>query len=334
MSPRREPFELGGTVVRPGTRKKIELPIAKLPSGTSVGLPVMVLHGRAEGPTISVSAAVHGDEINGIEIIRRVLAHLDPRTMAGTVLAVPTVNVFGFLSGDRYLPDRRDLNRSFPGSYRGSLAARIAYLFFNRIVTRCDAGIDLHTGSDGRTNLPQIRADLSDPTTRELALAFAPPIMLNSATRDGSVRAAAAKLGLPMLLFEGGEANRYDEAAITAGEHGLVRVMGHLGVLDAPPPPPGRVIESHRSRWVRARRSGLALPGVALGDEVSAGDPLAVIHDTFGARLGRITSPVDGIVIGRNEHPLVNQGDALIHIAEPLAPASDLPDQPADEASP
>ncbi len=320
----RPPFEIDGVSVRPGTRKRVELPIAKLPSGTPLGLPVMVIHGRTEGPTVCLSAAVHGDEINGIEIIRRVSTQLDPRTLVGTVLAVPTVNVFGFLAGDRYLPDRRDLNRSFPGSARGSLAARIAHLFLNRVVARCDAGIDLHTGSAGRSNLPQIRANLEDPFTRGLALAFDAPVMVNSRLRDGSVRAAAGELDIPMLLFEGGEANRFDQSVIASGQRGVIRVLGELGLVERAAAGSANVLESHRSRWIRSRRSGLALLEPELGDVVEAGDPIAIVHDSFGTRLAQIKTPIGGLVIGRTQHPLVNQGDALLHIAEPLIAHEDI----------
>ena len=165
----RPDFVVAGSSVRPGTRRQCELPISKLVTGTEMSLPVMVVHGAHDGPCVWLNAAIHGDEINGVEIIRRVLEHLDPRRLSGTVLAVPIVNVHGFVTGDRYLPDRRDLNRSFPGSARGSLASRIANLLMTEVVARCSMGIDIHTGSDQRSNLPQIRADLDHAGTRALA---------------------------------------------------------------------------------------------------------------------------------------------------------------------
>ncbi len=210
---RRASFRIGELEVAPGRSATGELPIARQVTGTRISLPLQVVHGRSDGSTVWLSAAVHGDEINGVEIIRRVMRQLDARTMAGTVIAVPIVNVHGFLNGDRYLPDRRDLNRSFPGSPTGSLAARIANLFMTEIVSRCDVGIDLHTGSDHRTNLPQIRADLDDPETRALAEAFGAPLMLHSRIRDGSLRGAATERGATVLLFEGGEALRFDDDA-------------------------------------------------------------------------------------------------------------------------
>ena len=240
-----------------GRRAQLELPIARLMSGTPVALPVLVLHGRHDGPTVWLSAAVHGDEIGGVEIIRRVLAQLDPSTLRGTVIAVPIVNVHGFNTGERYLPDRRDLNRSFPGSARGSLAARIAHLMMTEIIARCTVGIDLHTGSDHRINLPQVRADLDDSETLELARVFGAPLALHSRTRDGSLRQAATEAGATVLLFEGGEANRFDARAIDDGTSGVLRVLAALGMIDAAPPLTAPTYLSRRSKWVRASSSGI-----------------------------------------------------------------------------
>ena len=314
---RRPPFSLGELTVAAGRRGFGDLPIAKLVTGSQISLPLQVLHGKAEGPTVWISAAVHGDEIGGVEIVRRVTAHLDPKQMHGTVIAVPVVNVHGFLNGDRYLPDRRDLNRSFPGSPNGSLAGRVAHLFLSQIVERCDVGIDLHTGSDHRTNLPQIRADLDDPSTLELAEAFGAPVMLHSRVRDGSMRGSATDMGKTVLLYEGGEAWRFDQEAIKVGTAGVLRVLAKLGVTDfdsdqeVPTP-----TASRRSRWLRTRRSGIAALDIALGDVVKKGQQLGVVHDSVGRRLGRLNAPIDGIIIGHIQHPLVNQGDAVIHIAE------------------
>jgi hypothetical protein len=303
-------------MVAPGRAVTAELPIPRLVTGAQVSLPVRVFHGRAAGPTIWISAALHGDEIGGVEIIRRVNGHLDPRRLRGTVLSVPIVNVHGFLTGDRYLPDRRDLNRSFPGSANGSLASRVADSFMREIVARCEIGIDLHTGSDHRTNLPQIRGDLDDARTLELARAFGAALMLHAGVRDGSLRAAATEAGVTVLLYEGGEAWRFDEDAIAAGTRGVLRVLAHLDMIeDDVAPAPREPVESRRSSWIRARRSGIALIAVELGQPVGRGEPLAVIHDSLGKRLSRVRAPFDGTVIGLTQHPLVLQGDALVHLA-------------------
>jgi hypothetical protein len=294
-----------------------EVPVARLVTGTRISLPVQVIHGRTEGRTVWLSGAVHGDEINGVEIIRRVTRGLDARRMAGTVIAVPIVNVHGFLNGDRYLPDRRDLNRSFPGSPTGSLAARIADLFMTEIVRRCDVGIDIHTGSDHRTNMPHVRADLDDPETRKLAEAFGAPLMLHAKIRDGSLRGAATADGATVLVFEGGEALRFDGDSLAAGVDGIRRVLAEIGMIDHGDGDPRPVpVESRRSAWIRARRSGIVLLDVELGEVVQRGQQLGVIHDSVGKRLARVIATRVGVVIGRVQQPLVNQGDALVHVAE------------------
>ncbi|MEE9416078.1 MAG: succinylglutamate desuccinylase/aspartoacylase family protein [Acidimicrobiales bacterium] len=318
----RATLEFAGQQIKPGRRKQVELPIAKMASGTQVSLPVIVVHGKTDGPSIWLDAAIHGDEINGIEIIRRVLRKVDARTLAGTIYAVPTVNVHGFLANDRYMPDRRDLNRSFPGSARGSLASRIAYLFMNEIVSRCELGIDLHSGSGDRKNLPQIRADLTNARTRDLAAAFGAPVMISAKTRGGSIRAVAAKRGKTVLLYEAGEASRYDMESIELGEAGVERVIAELGMIE---PCEACEIEPRiagGSHWIRARRSGLFLSAVELGQQLELGDTVGVIHDSLGNRRARMTTRAPGVVIGLMQRPLVNQGDALMHVAEDLQPVS------------
>lgn len=318
MSPKatRPPIEIAGNKVRPGRKARFELPIARLMSGTPVALPVVVLHGRLDGPTVWLSGAVHGDELCGVEIIRQVLEVLEPSTMAGTVIAVPVVNVHGFNSGQRYLPDRRDLNRSFPGSARGSLASRIAHLLMTEVVGRCSVGIDLHTGSDHRTNLPQIRADLDDAETLRLTEAFGAPVSIHSRTRDGSLREAATEAGATVLLYEGGEALRFDPAAIATGRDGTLRVLAEIGIIPAGLADPAATRFSRASRWMRTASSGILHLNVELGDEVEAGATIASIFDPFGKRLGRITARSNGLIIGHTQHPLVNRGDAVAHLAE------------------
>ncbi len=313
----RPSFEIGPVRVRPGMQRAVSLPITRLVTGAEVELPVRVVHGREDGPTIWVNAAVHGDEAVGVEVVRQVLAGLDPKTLRGTLIAVPIVNVLGFMAGSRYLPDRRDLNRSFPGSPRGSLAARIANLMMREVVAKCSVGIDLHTGSDRRTNLPQIRTDLDDPRTRELALAFAAPVVLHARLRDGSLRSAAREQGAAVLLYEAGEAWRVDDWAVRAGVLGVRRVLAALGMtgaVDEEPPP--RSLESRRSGWVRARGTGMVHLEVDLGQRVETGQRLGGLFDAFGKRVRLVYADRPGIVVGRSEAPLVNSGDAVVHIAE------------------
>lgn len=311
----RESFPIGQFRVRAGSAKEVELPIAKLVTGADVSLPVRVVHGREDGPVVWVNAAIHGDEVVGVEVIRRVLAELSPKSLRGTLVTVPVVNVLGFMSGDRYLPDRRDLNRSFPGSARGSLASRIAHLFMAEVVDKCSVGIDLHTGSDRRTNLPQIRADLDDERTRELAQAFGAPVMLHAKLRDGSLRQAARDRGATVLLYEGGESWRFDDFALHAGVEGVRRVLASLGMIDEVAPAEAASEEYRNSKWVRARGTGVLHLEVELGDRVEKGQRIGGLSDTFGRRVRLAHADRDGIVIGLNRAPLVNSGDAIVHIA-------------------
>jgi predicted deacylase len=312
----RDSFAIGNVRVRAGVSRAIELPITRLVTGSDVSLPVRIVHGKQPGPTIWVNAAIHGDEVVGVEVIRQVLADLDPKEFRGTLIAVPIVNVLGFMTGDRYLPDRRDLNRSFPGSPRGSLASRIAHLFMREVVAKCEVGIDLHTGADRRSNLPQVRADLDDPRTRGLAEAFAAPVMLHAKIRDGSLRHAAREQGAKVLLYEGGENLRFDGYAIDAGVVGVRRVLAALGMTDPLTEPDLQPsVECRSSGWVRARRTGILDLDAQLGQRVTEGERLGALVDSFGRTLRLVHANRDGIVIGRTEAPLVNSGDAIVHLA-------------------
>ena len=310
-------FEIGSVRIRPGLQRALALPITRLVTGADVDLPIRVVHGREDGPVIWINAAIHGDEAVGVEVVRQVLAGLDPKTLRGTLIAIPIVNVLGFMNGNRYLPDRRDLNRSFPGAARGSLAGRIAHLMMTEVVAKCEVGIDLHTGSDRRSNLPQIRADLDDPGTRDLALAFAAPVMLAAPLRDGSLRSAARDRGAKVLLYEAGEAWRMDDWAIDAGVIGVRRVLAKLEMTDPlGEDPPSASVECVRSGWVRARGTGMLHLDVDLGQRVAKGERLGGLFDSFGKRVRLVHADRAGLVIGRTEAPLVNSGDAVVHIAE------------------
>jgi len=311
-----ERFCLGGVEVRAGTRTAIDLPITDLSTHTPITMPVVVTHGRRRGPRLFVCAALHGDEINGVEIIRRLLQLSALKRLRGTLIAVPVVNVLGFLSKSRYLPDRRDLNRSFPGSARGSLASRMARLFVDEIVAQSTHGIDLHTGAIHRDNFPQIRCNLDDPATESMARAFGIPVVINTGFREGSLREAAAERGVPVIVYEAGEALRCYEPSVRAGVKGVVRVMRSLDMLTAKRRRSEReplVIRS--SRWVRAPRSGLLRAASPLGGQVRKGDVLGVIADPFGQNEVEVLAASDGIVIGKTNLPLVHEGDGLFHVA-------------------
>lgn len=313
-----EPVSVLGKTVAPGTKERLELFVSALSTGTPLTVPVIVAHGRLAGPTLLLSAAIHGDEINGVEICRRVLERIDPFALHGTVIAVPVVNVFGFITQSRYLPDRRDLNRSFPGSPKGSLASRLAHLFLQRVVSLCDVGIDYHTGSGGRRNLPQIRANLKDEMTLQLAEAFGAPVYVQARERAKSLRSVAAESGTPMLLFEGGEVLRFEEDVIGCGVAGTLRVMKHLGMLPMLAvescPPSVRALDGG---WIRSTRGGILHLDVALGQSVRRHEVLGKITDMFGTVRGKVIAHDDGLVIGLVTNPLVSRGDALVHLACP-----------------
>lgn len=308
-------MEIGGEAVERGERRRIELPVARLATGNLLSLPVEVLRGSSPGPGIWLSGAVHGDEVIGVEIIRRVMEELDPDELAGDVISVPIVNVFGFIIESRYLPDRRDLNRAFPGRESGSLASRLAHLLMEEVVRKCDYGIDFHAGSDDRTNLPQIRAELDDAETRRCAMAFSAPVAVDAGLRDGSLRQAAAEEGVSVLLYEGGEARRFASPAVEVGVAGTLRTLEHLEMCatDAPDGPECRTARD--TTWIRASRSGILHLDVAAGDRVEDGDRMGLVSNSFGDRKAVIRCRTPGIVIGHTLNPLVNRGDALVHVA-------------------
>lgn len=308
---------IGGRSISLGSRVTVELPVPLLYTHTPVAMPVQVLRGRRDGPRLFVCAAVHGDELNGVEIIRRLLRRPALKRLRGTLIAIPIVNVYGVLHQSRYLPDRRDLNRSFPGSERGSLAAKVADRFMTEIVANCTHGIDLHTAANHRENLPQIRGNLDDPETLALASSFGVPVLINAAIRDGSLRAAAAEHGIPTLLYEAGEPLRLSELAIRPGVKGIINVMRALGMLP-PSRRKNREIEPFVARstsWVRAPESGMFRGAKPLGARVARGEPIGTIADPFGDSEIEVTAEQPGLVIGRTQLPMVHQGDALFHIA-------------------
>lgn len=320
----RQPFSIGGIEIGPGERKLVDLPVSKLSNHTPVALPVHALHGVEQGPAMFVLAAIHGDELNGVEIIRRLLRTLEPGNIRGTLLCVPVVNAYGFIGRSRYLPDRRDLNRAFPGSTSGSLAARLAHIVMTEIVHRCEIGIDLHSAAIHRVNLPQIRCDFEKSARlRDLAGAFGADVVFESAERPGSLRKAARDAGIDVLVYEGGEGLRFDEFAIQVGVEGIARVMLKAGMLDASdhtspdtlreaPRPPVHV---NASTWVRAPEGGVLRTAKRIGGMVSEGEIIGHVANPYEDIEAEVRSPRRGIIIGRTTLPIVNMGDALFHIA-------------------
>ncbi len=310
-------IEVGGHVIEPGERRTIELDIPQLYTHTRMVMPVHVVHGRRAGPVLFVNAALHGDELTGVAVIHRLMQQRGLERLRGTLLAVPVVNVYGFIHQSRYLPDRRDLNRSFPGFERGSLAARLADLFMEEIVSRASHGIDLHSGAIHRINLPQVRANLEHDEARELAMAFGAPVVLHSRLRDGSLREAVAETGTPVLLYEAGEALRVDEYSVRTGVRGIINVMRAIGMLAGgrARTRPLRPYVSRSSAWVRSPMSGMMFLTTPLGAYVEENGVLGEIVDPFGSGRLAVTAPCNGIVIGRTQIPLINEGDAVVHIA-------------------
>lgn len=310
-------LKIGKQSIYPGEHKTVHLKVGKLYDSTDLNLTIQVMRGLKDGPTIFLSAAIHGDELNGIEIIREVMSQLSKTKINGTVIAVPIVNVFGFNNASRYLPDRRDLNRSFPGNIKGSLASRIAHLFMKEVVSKCTHGIDFHTGAIHRSNYPQIRANLAHKKTLEFARFFNAPITINSKVRDGSLREAARKKGVNTLLFEGGQALRFEEKVIKIGVRGCLRAMRHIGIIPQKkiqvPGRPGIISES--SGWVRSPVGGTMRIEVKEGSFVKIGDILGRVSDPFERKITKVIADCDGYVIGINKLPLVTAGEAVIHIA-------------------
>jgi uncharacterized protein len=314
----RASFSIAGQTIAAGTAAKIAIPVSDLSAGMQAQLEARVYHGARPGPVIFVSAAIHGDEIIGTEIIRRVMNKLSPEKMAGTVIFVPVVNMYGFIAHSRYLPDRRDLNRSFPGSGRGSLASQLANIFYTEVVMKCSLGIDIHSAAAGRYNLPQIRIAAGNPELRKLALEFGAPAVIEAPLRDGSLREVAQAGGVAMLLLEAGEGLRLDPLSVLTGVMGVLRVMRSLGILGTrrlgkKAAPSAQVTDT---RWLRASRGGVCRLQELSGNAVTAGQILAKICDIFGEEEEHVLAPYDGIIIGHATLPVVNQGDAIIHLAQ------------------
>ena len=301
----------------PGTLKTIYFPLPSLYDLTAVNMPVHVICGKKQGPTIWVTAAIHGDEINGIEIVRRLLKKPGLRKMAGNLIVIPIVNVYGFLYQKRHLMDRRDLNRSFPGSLEGSIASRLANLIVSEICPLATHVIDLHSGSNHRFNLPQIRTNLDIQENEALALAFNSPVILHSAYRDGSLREYVNEKGIPFLLYEAGEALRFDELSIRTGLNGILSVMASLDMISA-----GRYrvkqfspVVSRHSSWIRAPQSGILRALKKAGQKIIKGQTIAIICNPANQQEYKLQSPISGIIIGDNKLPLIHEGEALFHVA-------------------
>ncbi|QBG49318.1 succinylglutamate desuccinylase/aspartoacylase family protein [Verrucomicrobia bacterium S94] len=315
---------IGGQHIAAGTESSIQLPLPEFYTNTPASMTIHVIHGKTAGPCLMVTSCLHGDEINGIEIIRRLLGQKVLKRLKGTLILIPVVNVFGLVARSRYLPDRRDLNRSFPGSPKGSMAGRLAHVIMSELFPHCTHIIDLHTGAIDRENLPQIRATLNgDEKLMELAQAFNAPVILDAPLREGTFRQAAHSRGIPTLVYEAGEALRFDEISIRAGVAGILNVLSSLGMIrKRSPRKEHQSLLAKNSSWVRAPQSGIARSVIALGERVKSGDKLAYISGPLGELEEVVKSPASGIVIGRTRLPLVHEGEAIFHIATFARPAA------------
>lgn len=308
------PLELLGVQIAPGTSQRLSWSATELFEGVPVSTPVLVLNGVAPGPTVCLTAAVHGDELNGIEMVRRVFHDIEPSKLAGALIGVPIVNVQGFRRGSRYLPDRRDLNRYFPGNPNGSAAARIAHALFNDVITNCDALVDLHTGSFERANLPQLRADLRNPDVVTLTHGFGAMVVLHSKPTVGTLRYAATLAGIPAVTVEAGGPSQLELAEVKHGVKGIETLLTTLGMtrrmrLWGDPEP-----VYYRSSWVRADNGGILLSDVSLGSTVRKGDLLGTITDPMNNARTEVRSPYAGRIIGMARNQVVMPGFAAFHV--------------------
>jgi predicted deacylase len=309
--------EFAGTQIQKGTNVTINLELPKL-YHSPMDLPIRVIRGKKDGPIIFISAAIHGDELNGIEIIRRFRKLNILKKLKGTIVLIPIVNIYGVMTLSRYMPDRRDLNRSFPGTNKGSLASRVAKVFFDEIVSKCDLGIDLHTAAIHKSNLPQIRTNIDNEFTYNLAKVFEAPIVLHSELRDGSLRGEAQEKGIPILLYEAGEALRFDETSIRIGVNGIVNVLRELNMLPAIKKKRKfrNPIIARTSQWIRSTESGIIRTIKALGDTVEENEIIAYVDEPLGDDSFEIIATFGGVIIGKSELPLIQEGDAVFHIAK------------------
>jgi predicted deacylase len=308
-------LEFDGHRVEPGASAEIRLKVAESYTAEVVSIPVTVVRGGERGPTLFLTASIHGDELNGVGIIRDLLNDQPFAPLRGTLIAVPVANVPAFLNQDRRLPDRRDLNRSFPGSPRGSLSSRLAHVLFQEVVRRADFGVDLHTAGGERSNYPQVRADLGHPEAAALARAFGCTFLVHGGGPDRSLRRAALKAGVPVVVYEAGSPRRLERPLIEIGKAGVLNVLRHLGMLAGEPLPPEQAFEVRETRWIRARAGGILDLKVELGQPVSKGEPLSVNTNPFGRERSVLRAPHPGVVLGLTRLPLVHPGDAICHLA-------------------
>jgi predicted deacylase len=319
------PMVLGETVIPSGSIKTVDLQIARLLSGTLIHMPVHVFRSDRPGPTVLLSGGLHGDEVNGIEAVRRMMSlGLFDNLQCGSVIALPIINVYGFLFFSRDVPDGKDVNRSFPGSPQGSLASLVAHTMSDKVLPHVDLGVDFHTGGASRTNYPQIRYDSEDPEAIACARAFGAPMSLASSLIPGSLRAQASSMGIPIVVYEGGESMRLEEHSVKEAIRGTKRLLNSLGMLSQEPPK-ARGLKDRRGRhsaprhlnqttWLRAEASGLFSFERESGQAIAEGELIGRIRNPYDSYSVKVLAPFDGFIVGHNNMPLVHRGDALFHL--------------------
>jgi len=318
MGKKTDILEILGESIKLGERREINFNVAKLHTTTSVEVPVIIERSKKPGPTVLITAGIHGDEVNGIEVVRQIIAKGINKPKIGTIISIPVINIFGFLHLNREFPDGRDLNRVFPGSAKGSLASRVAHKLINEIVPYADLILDYHTGSADRFNAPQIRIIEGEPALDELATIFGAPFVLYSKNLNKSFRNTCYKLGVPILLFEGGKSFSFDAIVTNSGVNGAKRILHHLGMLNSKfkaSKPKKKCVFIKESKWLRANYSGMFKASVSINAKVKKSDIIGHITDPYGKFHHFIKAEYSGYIINVNEAPIVYQGDAVFHIS-------------------
>ena len=316
-SSRRPPLIIAGNRIAPGKTVDLRIKISETYFGGDVSMHVRVIRARRPGPIIFVTAAIHGDELNGVGVVHDLLTEDNIKLKCGTLILVPVVNVLGFESNERYMPDRRDLNRSFPGSPNGSLASRVAHALFENVVRHCDIGIDFHTAALQRTNYPNVRGRLADRSIRQIAEAFGGELLISGEGPDGSFRKEASSAGCPTICIEAGEPWKMEPAMVQFGRRGVRNVLISLGMIDGEPSRPLYQTRINKSSWIRAKLGGILRFHVVPGQIVTAGQEIASNFTILGEQRNVITSPIDGIVLGMTTLPMVKPGEPVCHIGQP-----------------
>ncbi len=315
LTRRGTPLTIAGEVIQPNQTYDLELDYSQSYTGIKISVPVRVIAGPKPGPIVFFTAVVHGDELNGLGIIRDLFFDQVPKLKRGVVIAIPIVNVYGMDNYSRYLPDRRDPNRCFPGSARGSLTSRLAHLIFTEIIRHCDYGVDLHTAAVRRTNYPNIRADLTNPVVRKMALAFGCELIVHSKGAEGSLRRTAVDRKIQTIVIEAGEVWKIEPGVVHLGVQGSLSVLRHLKMIPGKVDKPPCQIEVRKSVWVRAEYGGILKFHAQLGDVVQKGQTLATNNSVFGREQNLVKAPADGIIMGMTTMPAVKPGEPIFHIA-------------------